>query len=387
METRKPSTLIFLEDNHLSPLLPNVLAKLLPNVKDRYTAFYDELSPQVTATALIEQTEAAIQKGNEAMRLYESLYEQASQLMAEGSDIDLAKKILDLNKDNPEMSAAAKRFAFHLDTCVGAFTQHLSQTNQPINSEALKDFLLYAITAFKQSTPTVHVTHPVAVKNFLLSLQQNEMLLKGIDEDKTEDIDILTKAFAEATTLEEMRQNLMNLSLSIANASTGEGMMNRNKIMLSHYLQASESVMGRVGVSHVTGLQSLLLEHMSSEEAAARYTFVYCYDSPPANELQMQIRAGNASLPLEVVCVDMTANPSIDEAVNKILAAQQSKENAKNTVKPSEKPDTLKQQEDKKETLGRHRHFLHGRSHSLGHQSQGENNQPDHVERRRNSFS
>ena len=81
----------------------------------------------------------------------------------------------------------------------------------------------------------------------------------------------------------------------------------REQSMSQELLSMPNSAFARVGLSHVEGLQQLILKSLTPDQAKARFIFFNIYSTPPqlgSNNLEARVRSGKAHFPLNINTID-----------------------------------------------------------------------------------
>jgi len=318
-------TLIFADENHLSPFLNQVLLKLVPQLQKAgyQQSFFEipsKLSLEECQSLAIDSLIAAVM----TLVVTESLVNEfcgyllrSEQFFTEIATAMIINKLAELIK-----------FAEAADATPIQQMPVLVGSKQVVLKASMKDILMPAIglLALLESTKSKNGAFSQAIaefKKFQLNaieawrshielldlLAQSEIEYKGIDSNNRP---LLLTNNNPPESLDAIFDGLKE-SGDFANNE----LANRNKRMIETYLQNKRNAFGITGLAHLEGMQKLLSQDNTVKPDD--FKFIYLFHEPVDGmvyqkiELLKKIRSGEGELPLGIILID-AINVTPDEA-------------------------------------------------------------------------
>lgn len=321
---------IFFDEDHRSPFLGSLLARLTPRFKQiGYHQFYEEAAVNKSLDEVIEESEILIHIRDAGKILLPQCKQEILEFISNNQTgsyqetYDLMRKhflaILEemVNKvkknEGPDIRDTYCR-AFYLINLLAHLESSAKNFGMLIMIGELTEKVLNALTVdLLTYGPSLeaYLRHLHAIKN-------NQIEFKGILDVGADHAASQGQTFSGAIESTdqylELAHNIDALDKQFANA----------------YLQADQPVYGRNGLAHVEGFQRIFSEKFPNEYAKANFNFVYVYHKPLEEcvEVVMKFRQdlqnGTASLPLGIILIN-GMNKTEDEIVEEVWARIQGK--------------------------------------------------------------
>lgn len=307
-------TFIFADENHLSPLLSNVLSKLAPGLKKiGYDNFYYESSSKLSreqTISFLEDQQKLIEAGNTilpAIKLEMLDYMSKNEyLWSIEMDYYLLRAHFSLKAERQDDTL----YLFYLASAIGLLERCASEIGKDKMSRAV---VTEVIDRYIESLNSSLTSESIIC--LLKAINDNQINYKGIDDSSLRGDQICCQTASDC----------FNVMKSIIDMSTDANIEKRNKTMAYEYLQANAPVFGFTGLGHVTGMQKLLASMIPAEIAMANFNFIYIYREaldesaiPQVNKMREDLRTNKLPLPLGLILVD-GIDKSEDQIVEEVM--------------------------------------------------------------------
>lgn len=275
---RKPTLLFF--ETHDDPATTRIIAKLLPMLKKLgYDTFLDELPAYTRGTEDLE----AFRKAN-----YEQLITSLAEIMQGINE----EKNLNLTESECKTDDYFDRNEFKKGNYIP--TDKFASVINKMPEFTFRGMGIHSILEIGAAFEVLYT-----------QLSENNITYQGIDDARTEEYRYVEDArvFAPINQVREMT-------------------------MASAYCLAEKPVIGRNGLAHVSGIQSILLSEIEKEICLEFFSFFYVFSKPvhagSLGEFEAKARANGLNLPLGLLALD-GSKLSDDEIISAILNEIQKK--------------------------------------------------------------
>jgi photosystem II stability/assembly factor-like uncharacterized protein len=325
MNSRLPH-LIFLDENHQNSLLPEVLRKLSPKLKEKgYAAYYDEAPNQWTLEETISLFEANLNQIRATISTIELLYKEVILPTIEQYSV-LWAEFLNLSY----CIAAKEATGTILYEILTIATYFLEVTASAIREAGISDSMLKIkcsqtmyknlVFVWEQQCKILESAYLARI-NFMKELSEHQLYYKAIDDDSSSKNlsfslgEMNFKSEDELIKLEDKSNSVLKIF--------NETLEPRNTRMIEAYLQAREPVFGLAGLAHLEGLQKILASKLANS-ANDEFNFIYIHSDASVKYLRHtltifdNVLQGKINLPLGITCID-ASNMSLDEIVEKVI--------------------------------------------------------------------
>lgn len=323
----KLPTIIFLDENHLSPFLFDLLSKITPRLRQMgYENFYAELSPTLTQEQQINELDLQIDQNyklTEQVKILENDFYNFLNVSGFTMKDKILKSVEDYFLEKMETSQNEYDFNGYYSFYSIIRINKIFLEKNAINAyKVMNTNFFFEILEKIKSNIVQERDQVIAMKSFLITLNINRINYKGIDDAVRDQVKLPQYKCMN----DVIEKN--NLFTEISDSTLSSNLDKRNKTMCAAYLQSKQPTFGFAGLAHLKGLQEELCKEPPLELAKPNYIFIYIYSRPsniihndPELELKTiynSYRNGEIQLPLGVTLIN-GINKSQDEIIKEVI--------------------------------------------------------------------